>query len=207
MAKFGVSRAVVREALALLRSEGLVERIQGVGTRVCNTRMQFDLREYHGASRPKAGSVLDGRITVHVLDWTVVRLPDIATDALGLPRDDLGLRVDYVGWCDHEPIGIATNYVRAPEALRLKREQFHHDWYSLLDTAGVAFSGSSLLMEAALADDYDAALLHLTRGAPVLICEQIIFDRDEVPFNFALLRGRGDRAVMYSKATTREAAP
>lgn len=201
MAKFGVSRAVVRDALDLLRSEGLVERIQGVGTRVSNTRTQLDLAEYHGAVKPQRGSVLDGRLSAQIRDWGVLRLPDIATKALGLAPGYPGLRVDYVGWCDHEPFVIATNYVRMPEALNLERERFQTDWYRLLDESGITLTGSTLLMEASLADTHDAALLKVSPGAPVLLYEQVIFGKDEVPFNFALVRARGDRSVMFSKAS------
>jgi GntR family transcriptional regulator len=201
MAKFGASRAVVRDALELLRSEGLVERIQGIGTRVSNTRTRLDLAEYHGAVKPGRGSILDGRLSAQILDWGVLRLPDIATEALGLPPGHPGLRVDYVGWCDHEPFVIATNYVRMPEALNLRRERFQQDWYRLLDESDISLTGSTLLMEAALADEHDAALLRVSPGAPVLLYEQVIFGKDEVPFDFALVRARGDRSVMFSKAS------
>ncbi|MFI6346057.1 GntR family transcriptional regulator [Streptomyces sp. NPDC050560] len=207
MARFGVSRAVVRDALELLRSEGLVERIQGVGTRVCNTRTRFDLAEYHGAAKPSRGSALDGRISAQILDWRVLPLPDVAAEALGLAANRPGLRVDYVGWCDHEPFVVATNYVRMPEALGMEPELFRKDWYRLLEESGITLTGSTLLMEASLADRYDAELLGVEPGAPVLLYEQVIFGADEVPFNFALVRARGDRSVMFSRARRENPGP
>src|SRR6185437_10985895 len=52
IAEFGVSRAAVRDALAALRSEGLIERLQGIGTMVKRSKTIMRLAENHGVVEP-----------------------------------------------------------------------------------------------------------------------------------------------------------
>lgn len=206
MSEFGVSRSAVRDALALLRAEGLVQRVQGVGTIVVHSKvaLSLDLNEYHGVVDPEPGSMLSGQMYVQVLDWREVALPDTATRSLGLPPGHAGLRIDYIGWYRDEPIGLATNYVRYPEARELHRDQFRTDWYALLDAAGLPIAETTFLMEASVADEHDAALLRIAPGSPVLLSEQVIAGPDG-PFDFALIRGRGDRTAVFSRARRRPA--
>jgi GntR family transcriptional regulator len=206
MSEFGVARSAVRGALALLRAEGLVRRVQGVGTIVTHSpaAVSLDLNEYHGVVDPEPGSVLSGQMYVQVLDWREVRLPDTATRSLGLPAGGSGLRIDYVGWYRDEPIGLATNYIRFPEAGELRREQFRTDWYALLEAADLKIAETTFLMEASVADEHDAELLRIAPGSPVLLSEQVIYGPDGA-FDFALIRGRGDRTAVFSRARRRPA--
>src|SRR5882762_1549381 len=177
MTEFGVSRSTVRDALALLRSEGLVDRVQGVGTIVRQSKVAvgLDLNEFHGVVDPAPGS-------------------------LDLDSGHPGLRIDYVAWHAGEPIGVATNYVRQPEAAALERARFRTDWYALLEAAELKIAETTFLMEASIADQHDAELLRIAAGSPILLSEQVIYGPDGVAFDFALIRSRGDRTAVFSRA-------
>ncbi|HEY3717874.1 MAG TPA: GntR family transcriptional regulator [Jatrophihabitantaceae bacterium] len=202
MTEFGVSRSTVRDALALLRSEGLVERVQGVGTIVMQSKVAvgLDLNEFHGVVDPEPGSLLSGQMYVRILDWREVPLPDTAARSLHVDAGHPGLRIDYVAWHAGEPIGVATNYVRHPEAAALDRAQFRTDWYALLEAAELKIAETTFLMEASIADQHDAELLRIAAGSPILLSEQVIYGPDGVAFDFALLRSRGDRTAVFSRA-------
>jgi GntR family transcriptional regulator len=64
MTDFGVSRSVVREAFALLRREGLIDRLQGIGTIDNHYRIVSDLPETHGVIEPRPGSMWSGSMRV-----------------------------------------------------------------------------------------------------------------------------------------------
>jgi GntR family transcriptional regulator len=205
MDEFGVARAAVREALSLLRAEGMIDRVQGIGTLDVHHKIVHELPDFHGVTDPEPGSMWSGQMRVSVLDWSEVPLPAMAAEYLDAEPGDRSLRVDYVANLDAQPIGMATNYVRWPEAGQLERAKFVTDWYALLQRCGLLISESTWLMEASLADEHDAELLGVAAGAPVMVAEQVIYGPDGAAFDFAVARSRGDRAAYLSRARRKPA--
>jgi len=200
MEEFGVSRSAVREALALLRAEGMIDRVQGIGTVDVHHKVVQELPEFHGVVSPEPGSIYAGQMRVLVLDWSEIPMPSMAADNLDAEPGDRCLRIDYVGVLDAQPIGVATNYMRWPEAAALDRSKFRTDWYALMHACGLPIGETTWLMEASLADEHDAALLGVSAGAPMMVAEQVIYAVDGAAFDFAVARSRGDRAVFFSRA-------
>jgi GntR family transcriptional regulator len=205
MSEFGVSRSAVRDALAALRTEGLVERVQGIGTLVKHSKTIVRLSENHGVVEPAPSSMWSGQMRVRLLDWSEVPLPEIAANNLDACPGDRGLRIDYVALLDAAPLGVATNYIRWPEAGRLHSSQFRTDWYAMFEEAGLAIAETTFLMEASLADEHDALLLNVDVGAPVMLAEQVIYGRDGSAYDFAVTRARGDRTAVFSRARRKPA--
>lgn len=199
MAAHGVTRATVREALALLRGEGLVDRRQGVGTHAVGEAVLAPLAEAHGAADPGAGSVFDRRMRPRVLDRSVIPLPEVAADRLGARPGDPCLRLEYVALLGDEPVAVATNYVLFPEAERLRDVPFVSDWYALLAEAGVALGESEFVLGCLPADAGTAGLLDLAVGAPVVTMEQVIRAPGGRPFDLAHIHHRGDRFLLVSR--------
>jgi GntR family transcriptional regulator len=200
MAEFGVGRAAVREALSLLRAEGMVDRVQGIGTVDVHHTVVQQLPEVHGVVPIEPGSIWAGQMRVVVLDWSEVALPAMAAEHLDADPGSPCLRIDYVAVLDTMPLGVATNYMRWPEAGALDRSMFRTDWYALLHSAGVTIAETTWLMEASLADEHDAGLLAIAVGAPVMVAEQVIYGEDGAAFDFAVVRARGDRTAYFSRA-------
>ncbi len=200
MAEFGVSRSAVREALALLRAEGMIDRVQGIGTVDVHHKVVQELPEFHGVVAPEPGSIFAGQMRVIILDWSEIPMPSMAADNLDAEPGDRCLRVDYVGVLDAQPIGVATNYMRWPEAETMDRSKFRTDWYALMQGCGLAIGETTWLMEASLADEHDAALLEVRPGAPLMVAEQVIYCPGGAAFDFAIARSRGDRAAFFSRA-------
>ncbi|MCU1656723.1 MAG: transcriptional regulator, GntR family with sensor domain protein [Pseudonocardiales bacterium] len=203
--EFGASRAAVREALALLREEGLIERIKGIGTIALHSKIVVRLTENHGVVEPAPGSMWSGQMRVRVLDWCEVPLPTIAARRLDAAAGDRSLRIDYVAMLDGSPLGVATNYMRWPEGAALHPSHFHTDWYAMLEAAGVPVSETTFLWEASVADAQDATLLDIPVGSPVMLGEQVIYGPDGCAYDFALTRARGDRTAMFSHARRKPA--
>jgi GntR family transcriptional regulator len=200
MADYRASRATVRSALDLLRDEGLVERLPGVGTHATQEFSVVDLGEQHGVvDKPQPAGLWGGRQRPNIIDWREVPMPPVGAAALGCAPGIRTLRVDYVAWFDGAPMGMATNYVRFPEGERLKRDRFVTDWYALLESGGLTISETTFLMEAALSDIHDEALLHIPIGFPIMLMEQVIYDENGAAYNFATTRGRSDRIATLSR--------
>lgn len=207
MADFGVSRAVVRGALARMREEGLLARIRGVGTIGDVSVVPQSLLEFHGTIAPAAGSPLAGNMQVRVLSWRDMEAPEIVAKDLDAPAGASILCVDYVGTLQGEPLFVGTNYVRQAEGSRLRASMFRTDWYALLTEAGIEVFETMLSFETAVADEYDAALLNMPPGAPLMFIGHHVLNAGGEVFNIAHVRMRGDRLRVVSRARRREREP
>ncbi|WP_297607935.1 GntR family transcriptional regulator [Nocardia sp.] len=186
MNQYQASRDVVREALDLLRNDGLIERRRGVGTVPVRAE-----RLVSGALPPEGRSLEEhlalGRISPRLLHWAWVPAPQVIADHLdGIALGDDCLCIEYVLLLDQRPMALFTNYLRTPEAARVDLSTFRDDFYSLLHAGGINFTSFDVGLQAALADEYAAALLHVLPGEPVLLMEQTIRDRDGQAIDYAL---------------------
>lgn len=199
MGDFHASRATIRASLGLLRAEGAIDRVQGIGTLVVANKEAGSIEQTSGVQTPEPDSWFAGRMQAQVLDNSEMILPLAVARRLGLDAEAPGRRVDYIALLDGEPMWIATNYMREPQSRLVDGIAFATDFYAYLHAAGIRISKATALLEAALADEYDAALLRTTAGAAIMWAEQTLYDASHAPFNFALVRTRGDRAALFSR--------
>lgn len=200
MRQMQVSRAVIRGALALLRAEGLIDRVQGVGTTLVFQPQALTLEESQGVTDPDPAGLLGNRMHPLVLGHNEVPLPPPIARRLGVPSNAPGVRIDYLAVVDGRPYGMVTNYMRMPEAAQLAGIAFRNDYYSYLSDAGLHSCETTYLMEAAAADEIDAELLKVAIGAPIMVAEQALFNEAGEAFNYAFVRGRGDTFGILSRA-------
>jgi GntR family transcriptional regulator len=194
-------RAAVREALAMLRREGVVERVQGVGTFSVAERYVGTMDELHGAEDTPRDRVLR-RTRAEVLDRTVIPAPDAVARRLRIDHGAPVLRLEYIGYLDSDPIGMATNYAAFPEATALAEATFHGDWYTLMEEAGIRQGGSEWVIGAVNADAIVARHLGVAPGTALMLGEALIWDMDGRPFDVAICYTRTDRFVFSSQAWT-----
>jgi GntR family transcriptional regulator len=126
-------------------------------------------------------------------------MPPTVARHLGEPAGGHCLLLEYVAQLAGEPHAVCTNYLRFPEADRVAGTPFEADWYTLMDASGLTVAESDFVIEAVLADRRLAHLLGIRVGAPVMALEQVIRDGDGRPYDFAIIRSRGDRAALLSR--------
>jgi GntR family transcriptional regulator len=199
MSGYGATRATVREALAMLRSERLVERSQGVGTHAVIGPPKTTMDEALGVIGES--EMLDAATRPRVLDRSTLPAPDTLAAWLGVVPGTPCLRLEYVAMHEGMPSAIATNYVLYPEAKQLLDTPFRAHWYTLLADAGVVLGESEFVMDCVQADPMSAALLETTPGLPLLAVEQTIADPAGRRFNVAIIRIRPDRIRFVSRAS------
>ncbi|NKQ56151.1 GntR family transcriptional regulator [Amycolatopsis sp. K13G38] len=199
MSEYGASRATVRQALGLLRDEGLVTRLHGRGTRVLDLPALMSLREYHGVEDPAVADMLGGPIRSTVLEERMVPAPAELASLLGRTAGEQVLCVDYIASVAERPFAVATDYVRRPQAQAVAEVPFRSDWFVRLADAGLVVADTECLFEAALADAHDADLLGLRPGDPVMVAEQVVRDHAGEIFNVALVRSAGRRMTLHAR--------
>lgn len=187
------TRAAVRAALAMLRTEGLIERAQGIGTHAVVAPANALIEEALGVLRPPNSALFDGRTRPRLLDSATIATPHTLAPWLNVEPGTPCLRLEYVAEVGDEPSVLATNYVLYPEAGRLLDVPFRGDWYTLLAEAGVVLGESEFVLDSVLADPLTAALLGVAEGTALLAMDQTIADPAGRVFNVAFIRMRTGR--------------
>src|ERR1700727_2486376 len=199
MVAHGASRATVREALTMLRHEGVIDRQQGTGTFVISHTASTQLREAHGVFRPEQDSMFDHHHTLEV-DRTWVPIPDIVASRLEVEPGQRCLRFEYVASDDGDVFAVATNYVLDPEASAIGTIPLGQSWYDLLDRAQLTVGESEFVIGCMNADEHTASLLSAEPGSAMLTMEQVIRDDHGRLYNFAFVASSGDRNSIVSRA-------
>lgn len=187
MVAFSTSRQVIRDALELLRDEGLVQRLQGTGTLVTSTRVahNFDVLR---------GPVQD--IEHRLLSVTEEVAPPSVARALGIPAGTTCGVVELVTSLNGVPLDSATTYVLREFLPNVATLGTHDDWFSLYARAGIELGVTEHSIEASVADPYSAAVLDVEVGHPLLVLERLVHDVSGTPVEFAFTRIRGDRLTL-----------
>lgn len=200
VAEFDSTRNTVREALELLRAEGLVERCPGVGTTVAGRKHPHGLDRLAGLAE-----VFHGRGTVRneVRALAVVRPPVAVRGRLGLAADDEVVFVERLRHLDGVPVSLDLTYL-VPDLGRqlLVEDLASTDVFALLEqVSGQRLGHADLVVEAVSADPHSAAVLGVPRHAALLMVERLTHLEDGRPVDLEFIRFRGD--LLALSGTTR----
>lgn len=197
-ATFGVSRNVVRQALDLLRAEGLVTRIPGAGTFVTGAKLRQRLDRLEGLAESLAGHQLpvDNRVMA-VRESTAS--PAVARQ-LRVPEGHGIVFVERLRSVGGVPLSVETSYLRIEAApVLLTQNLARADIFTLLENhLGRPLARAEVTTEAVPADETTAGLLQVKPGSPLLLLHRLTFLEHETPFDFEAIRYRGDRLQLLT---------
>jgi len=195
MTQHGVTRAVIREALVLMRTEGIIDRLQGYGTFGRPSMHFHDDRMTGKVPYPpdSAGWERVSRITV--LARREVATPD-AVDALMPGTGGRVLLLEYLAQSDNETLGISTGYFRYPEGHALATGSIGTNFWEFIERSNISVGAKSTTFGAVTADAAQASVLGAAVGDPLVTIDEVLFTQDGEPFDVAYLRLRGDRVRM-----------
>mgnify|MGYP006268145291 CR=1 FL=1 len=195
MAATGLARGTVRQAVAALRAEGLVQTRQGARTTVlARPRLQpfSELLSFSSWARelgltPSARVVELGRRAV----------ADELADALRIDRGTPCWMLLRVRLLDGAPVMVErAAYPEAIGALLVEADLEAGSVYATLAERGIAVASGHHRISAIAADAETAALLDLRQGAPLLRQERTVFAADGSPIEFSDDQWRGDAIVL-----------
>ena len=196
---FGVSRAVVREALKILEDDGDIVRRQGLGTFVADPRLDH---QAGGLVRFAAGSAAS-RAAVEILGTSVVAVDDELKEMLGA---DQALRVDWLLRHADDPLAVAYSYLPI-EGLDAFTEQIgRREPLPAFETAERVIGGpieSEVSVLTSVAAAYPSEQLGVAAGSPVFVVsvtETAATQDGPTGVEFARLIYRSDRASLRLEA-------
>ena len=193
MARYGVSRATVRQALSGLVAEGLLEIRRGRGTYVHGAALEHRLGGFYTFSREIERHGMRPGTRVRALGLQVAS--DVVAEGLGLAAGTSVVALSRVRLADDEPIVSETSYLPAARFRGLEEVDFSEvSLYETLTTAyGVRPVRARETFVPVLLEPADADVLGGEAGDPVLSVERTTYDLDGVIIEFCQSILRADR--------------
>jgi len=196
--RLGASRNAVREALGLLRDEGLVVRRRGIGTTVVTPKYGHGLDRLAGLAETLTGY---GTVTNEVRAARVVPDPPAAVrERLGLPDGAAAVHLERLRRLGGHPLSVDTTWL-APDVGRavLTRDLVNRDVFDLIEeSTGAVLGEAELTVHAVNADPDTAALLEIADGAAVFAIDRLTRLADGRPVDAESLRVRADRLALHA---------
>lgn len=198
-ARYGVSRATVRQALDVLEREDLVVRVTGRGTFVTAPRLTVDLPNLISFTEEMHHrGIVPGSI---VLRFEPIPCPEDVAAELECGTGDEVLYIQRVRTGDGLPIVVGDHYL-AP-FVTFSQPELRQSLYETIERrCGIQLSEAIHTIRAGRCDEEEAALLHIDAGDAVLRFRRKTFSNDDRPVLFETGAARAD-LYEYSIRLTR----
>jgi len=193
--QFDVSRTVVRQALKELSYEGLVVRRKGKGTFVASPKFtESHIQELSGFFK----DMLDLGHTPYsqILRQEVTPASSVVAERLALQVGAPVVQIDRLRFVEDEPLVLVTTYLPYQLCPQLvDADLAHRSLYEYLETVcGLTLARGRRTIEAVAADEYQAGLLRVKPGAPLILLNSVSYLEGDTPIEYYKALHRGDRS-------------
>ncbi|WP_344149623.1 GntR family transcriptional regulator [Kribbella yunnanensis] len=201
---YDVSRITIREAIAVLRSEGLVvaEHGRGVFVRATASVVRLSRTRLSKAARDANQAYFLGDATANSFNPTVqvtIRFEEASPDhaaVLDVPAGSELLVRERLMLADGQPMQLATS--RLPRDLTRGTQAEEMDTgpggiYSRLEEAGYKPSRYTELVKTRMPNRDETTALQLRAGVPVLVVQRVAYDSSGRPIEVNEMTLTGDR--------------
>jgi len=192
---FGVSRSVIRQALARLEESGLVSRRRGQGSFIADDHHRSWRIEGRAGFFEDELYRLGKRVVSRIIRCESTSLPSWACDALELPPSSVGVVLERLRYVDGVLSVYDLNYLpsRFASVLDLAVNE-QGSLYSLLARDyGIHVEAGSRVIDAVIAGERLAKLLDVSPSAALLVVAGIDLDATGEPFDCYRTWVRPDR--------------
>jgi GntR family transcriptional regulator len=188
----GISRQTVRHALDELERDGWIYRQKGVGSFAVARRVEQEVSAL--VSTSEAMRQRGWRLETRVLSLEQVPAAPLVAAALELPPDAPVYELRRLRLADGAPVSVQTTRVPAALCPRLEENDLSASLYRLLESRyDLRLWNGQETLRAGGASSYEAHLLDIKEGAPVMRAERITYAANGVAVEYLDAVWRGDR--------------
>lgn len=190
--RYGVSRMTARQAIMELVNEGLLYRVQGLGTFVAEAKVPQDTGRLTSFTQDMRERGM--KVSSKVLEVEVDSAGPVVARLLGVDPGDRIVRVRRVRNADGRPMALETSHLLYDVARGvLDVDLSERSLYEELGKAGVRIAEAEQSYEAVLVNESESEHLGVPVGSPAMLMERLTFDADGRPFEYVKSVYRGDR--------------
>ncbi len=192
---YGISRTVVRQALREMELEGAITRRKGKGTFVAEPKISEGLiQKLTGFYQDMIEKGL--KPVTRVLHQEVVPISDKVARYLGMPPGTKVIDIQRLRFINDEPIQLVTTYVPYDICPQLAEVDLtNRSLYEFLEKeSDIVITRGKRFIEAVIANEREAAILGIERGAPLLLLDSVSYSQDGQPVEYYHALHRGDRS-------------
>lgn len=192
---FEVSRAVIRQALEELEIEGLIFREKGKGTFVAEPKIdQRMAQELTGFYQDMIKHGLKP-VTQILKQGLIPAPPNVAAYLKLEPGTDV-IEIHRLRGVQDEFIILDTTYLPAALCPGVLHADFtSQSLYAFLeDQLGLIIARAHRTLEAVLATEYEARLLRIKAGDPLILLDSVAYLEDDTPIEYFHCFHRGGRS-------------
>lgn len=208
---YGVGRITVRQALAALANDGLIERKRRRGTFVTERKTRpraFEERIDMTGSLDEMIAAEAGA-TFKVIEMNRIEADPQEAELFGLVAGESLYRVKRLGMREDKPRSLTLDYLPADIGEKLTPEELSAG--SLLQTLetkfGLKLKSATQRITAALADPYLAKFLDVRVGSPMLSIERAVYASGATPIEFSQTLFAADLEGYAIRLTRGKTAP
>ena len=194
-AEFFVSRNAIREALTVLKNEGLIDRGPKVGTHIAQRKYEHGLNALLGLKETFKDL---GEVRNEVRAAMPVAAPPAVARRLQLEPGEQVVFIERLRYLGDLPLSLDLTYLSPDVGTRILDHPLEtNDLFALIEhVSGHRLGSASLALEAIPADAHSAATLQVPDGASLLMLERLTSLDDGRPVDLEYIRMRGDRITM-----------
>lgn len=176
--RLNISVMTVRQAMANLVSDGLVYREKGRGTFVAPQPLIHPLQRLESFTEDVQARGLN--ISSQILAFEICSAPDEVAEKLQRPHGSPVLHIKRLRLVDDRPAALHQAYLTQ---LDLEEDDLIRvgSLYRLLEEQGIKLAEAEENLDAIVADTELAALLKVSRGAPLLQVARTTWNQHHVP--------------------------
>jgi GntR family transcriptional regulator len=194
-AEFFVSRNAIREALTVLKNEGLIDRGPKVGTHIAQRKYEHGLNALLGLKETFKDL---GEVRNEVRAAMPVAAPPAVARRLQLEPGEQVVFIERLRYLGDLPLSLDLTYLTPDIGSQILSYPLEtNDLFALIEqVSGQRLGSASLAVEAIPADAHSAATLQVPVGAALLMLERLTSLDDGKPVDLEYIRMRGDRITM-----------
>ncbi len=193
--EYGISRTVVRQALRELEFSGIITRRKGKGTFVAEPKINEGLaQKLTGFYQDMVEQGL--KPITKVLHQRVIPSNEKVSGFLQIPVGTAVFDINRLRSVEDAPIQLVTTFIPYDLCPKLAEVDLtNRSLYAFLEEeCGVFISYGRRYLEAVAANDQEAKLLLVERGAPMVMLDSISYQADGRPVEYYHAVHRGDRS-------------
>ncbi len=192
---YGISRTVVRQALREMELEGVITRRKGKGTFVAEPKISEGLiQKLTGFYQDMIERGL--KPVTRVLHQEVKPVTEKVAQYLEIPPGTQIIDIQRLRFINDEPIQLVTTYVPYDVCPSLALVDLtNRSLYEFLEKeCNIFIARGRRYIEAVIANETEAMILGIERGAPLLMLDSVSYSQDGRPVEYYHALHRGDRS-------------